>query len=334
MTRRGRLTTWILAAAAGLFSVTLATVAWRWQVREPLDSLPWPIAETLSDSEAKVTVTWLGITTLLFDDGETQILIDGAFTRLSPLDIALARRVGSDVATINYVMDEFRMDRLAAVIPVHAHFDHAIDVGRVANRSTALVLGSESTANIARGAGVPVDQFQTLASGEKRVFGEFTITLLESRHVPVGLADAGWPAGVIDRPLEQPARFWAWRGGTAVSILISHPEGTSLVQGSAGFLDGMLDMRQADVVFLSVAGLAAQGRDYTHRYWEQVVTATGADEVYAIHFDDFTRPFGDVQLFPDIVDRVVVAADWIDEAADDDGIVVRRPPFGIPIRLF
>ena len=70
-------------------------------------------------------------------------------------------------------MAEFRIDRLAAIIPVHSHYDHAMDVGIVANRSSAVVLGSESTANIARGANLPVDQYQILANGETRKFDLF-----------------------------------------------------------------------------------------------------------------------------------------------------------------
>ena len=116
--------------------------------------------------------------------------------------------------------------------------------------------------------------------------------------------------------------------------MISHPEGSALVQGSAAYLEQMLEPRQADVVFLSVAGLAAQGPYYTARYWEETVRATGASEAAAIHFDEFTLLFGDVRLFPDIVDEVVTAAPWIDAAAAEDGIVVRRPPFGIPVKIF
>jgi len=323
-----------VGAAAVLLALAAASAAWLWRYRDPLTALPWTLAEPAPAGEAGVTVTWLGITTLLFDDGETQILVDGTFSRPSALDIALMRPVMSDIANINYVMDEFRIDRLAAIVPVHSHFDHAMDVGRVANRSTALVMGSESTANIALGAGVPVDQFQILASGESRVFGKFEITLLESRHVPVGFADGGWPSGVIDEPLEQPARVWSWRSGETYSVLISHPDGRALIQGSAGILDGMLEGRSADAVFLSVAGLAARGRDYTRRYWEQTVRATGARAVFAVHYDDFTRPFGEVTLFPDLVDQVTRSAAWLNEAAAEDAIAIRRPPFGVPIRPF
>lgn len=315
-------------------SLTAAFVAWRWQYRSPLEELPWPIAESRPDAEAKVSATWLGVTTLLFDDGETQILIDGYITRASVLEIATFRPLVSDVATINYVMDEYRINRLAAIVPVHAHMDHAMDAGRIANRSTALLIGSESVANIARGADVPINQFQTLASGESRVFGEFTITLVESRHVPVGPATGGIPGGSIESPLAQPASFWAYKQGTVHSVLVSHPAGTALIQGSAGFRAGALNRHPADVVFLSVAGLAANGRSYTADYWRETVSATGARDVYAVHFDDFTLPFGQIELPPDIADRVLLSAGWIDELAAAEGVRVRRPPFGIPIDLY
>ena len=96
----------------------------------------------------------------------------------------------------------------------------------------------------------------------------------------------------------------------------------------------MLSGQSADVVFLGVAGLAANGRDYTEEYWRETVGATGAREVYAVHFDDFTLPFGQVELLPDIADRVVVAAEWINEIAEKEDIRVRRPPFGIPVVLY
>ena len=149
----------VVATVAVLILVRL------WQERHLIDDIGWPTAEVVSELTDMVTVTWLGTSTLLFDDRETQVLIDGNFTRLNPFQIALFLSVSSDVATINYALAEFRMDRVTAIVPVHSHFDHAMDVGLGANRTRAVILGSESTANIARGAQVPVDQYQILAEG-------------------------------------------------------------------------------------------------------------------------------------------------------------------------
>ncbi len=317
-----------------ILAIGFATMTWLWRDRATLDDLAWPLSESTADTDGGVSVTWLGITTMLFDDGETQILTDGTFTRLSLSDFYLLRPVRSDISTINYALDEFRINRLAAIVPVHSHFDHAMDIGNVANRTSAVVLGSESTANIARGANVPVDQYQILANGESRHFGNFTVTLIESEHVALGPGRGHWMSGIIDAPLEQPARVPAWGGGAIYSILISHPRGNTLVQGSAGYSEGFLTDHEVDVVMLSVAGLASLGRDYANEYWRETVGVSGAGRVYPVHFDDFVQPFGDVMLFPNVADNVVKTAQWIDEFAARDEVSVVRPQFGVPIFLY
>ncbi|MDH4073583.1 MAG: MBL fold metallo-hydrolase, partial [Gammaproteobacteria bacterium] len=321
--------------AAAIFFAAL--LGWRmWQVRGSVEDFAWQASITARDAGNGVTVTWLGTTTLLFDDGETQVLIDGAFTRVGALDTLLMRRVSSDVATINYAMATYQMNRLAAIVPVHSHHDHAMDVGHIANRSTAVVLGSESTAMIARGADVPVDQYQVLASGEERKFGDFTIRLIASAHAPVGTGNREIFPGVIEQPLSQPARVSDYRTGVAWSVLLSHPRGTTLVQGSGGFIEGRLEGETVDVVMLGIAGLAGLGEDYTRRFWDETVTATGASRVIAIHHDDFTAPFGVVRLMPDVIDNVLRTAGWIDRIiAEQAGAVsIELPPFGQPIILY
>lgn len=333
-----RVRLWLQASLAAILLVLAATaawIAWRWQERPEVAELGWPAATSSGESAERVTVTWLGITTLLFDDGETQILTDGTFSRPGVFDILSQRRIHSDVDAINYALAEFRINRLAAIVPVHSHFDHAMDAGHVANRTSAVVLGSESTANIARGAAVPVDQYQILASGETRQFGRFTITLIESRHAPIGIGDEPWFPGDIEEPLEQPARISQWREGGAWSVLIGHPQGTALVQASGGFVEGAL-REKADVVMLGIAGLAAQGRQYVRQYWAETVVSTGASRVFPVHYEDFTQEFGEVVLFPDLVDRIAITAGWIDElaAGGDQPVEVSILPFGQPVAIF
>jgi len=171
---------WVTYAKRAALTITVVlvlasiTVVLLWRERPSLDAIDWPSPALASAANADaVTVTWLGVTTLLFDDGETQILIDGFFSRPSLSDIVLRRPVDNDAATINYAMNEFRMRRLAAIIPVHSHFDHAMDVGAVANRSSASILGSESTAQVARGAGVPEDQITVVEAATSFEFGNF-----------------------------------------------------------------------------------------------------------------------------------------------------------------
>ena len=337
MNVRARWSQIIALVLLALAVIAVVVVVRLWQDRHSIEDIGWPTADVVSEPTDMVTVTWLGTSSLLFDDHETQILIDGNFTRLSPFKIALLLPVSSDIATINYALAEFRIDRLAAIVPVHSHFDHAMDVGHVANRTNAVILGSESTANIARGAQVPVDQYQILAEGETRQFGDFTIRLLASRHAPIKPGGEGpWFPGTIDEPLQQPASVHEWKEGVVWSVFIGHPRGTTLIQGSGGFIEGKLEGQSADVVMLGIAGLVGLGKEYVTKFWNETIPATGATRIIVIHYDDFTSPFGEVRLFPDAVDNLVITTGWIDEIVQENGakITIELPPFGQPIPLY
>jgi len=111
------------------------------------------IGATAEHASSRVRVSWLGNTNVLVTDGETAILTDAWFTRPSDLEI-LFGRIGPDLGAIDRALERAEIEQLAAVIPVHSHFDHAMDAPEVAERTGAMLVGSESTANIGRGWGL------------------------------------------------------------------------------------------------------------------------------------------------------------------------------------
>ena len=325
-----------IATIAVVAVVAGALLTWAWHTRPQIadTGLHAPVND---DSEtSSVTFTWLGVTTLLFDDGETQILIDGFISRPSLFESLLGTPIASDAPMINYVLNEYRVQRLAAIIPAHSHYDHAMDIGAIANRSSASIIGSETTANIARGAGVPEDQIIVVTDATPYTFGEFTVTLIPSVHAPIGSRGTVPFPGTVDEPLQTPAPVSAWRVGTAYSIVIAHPQGTTVVHGSAGYVEGALDEIGADVIMLSVGLLESLGRDYAEEYWQALVTATGATRVFPVHFDDFTQPFGDIVLLPALLDNFVNTASWLQEFRDtwDKDTQLFLPVFGQPLPLY
>jgi L-ascorbate metabolism protein UlaG (beta-lactamase superfamily) len=325
-----------LVTAASVVLLLSALLAWAWQDRADMADTGLHPQVVDDVPETAVTATWLGVTTLLFDDGETQILVDGFISRPSLFESLARRPVTYDAPMINYVMNEYRMHRLAAIIPAHSHYDHAMDVGAIANRSSASILGSETTANIARGAGVPEDQIVVAEASTDYSFGDFTVTLVPSDHAPIGLRGEVPLAGVVDEPLQLPAPITAWREGGSYSIVISHPQGTTIVQGSAGYREGALDELQADVVMLGVGLLGSLGRDYAERYWQALVTSTGASRVFPVHFDDQTRPFGDIVLPPKMIDNFARTAKWLKDIRStwDRDTQLYLPVFGEPLVLY
>jgi L-ascorbate metabolism protein UlaG (beta-lactamase superfamily) len=173
-------------------------------------------------------------------------LVDGFFTRPGKWSTALGR-VAPDRERIGAALSRAGITRLAAVITVHSHYDHAMNSPEVAMRTGAERVGSASTANVGRGWGLPEARIRVVRGGERFTWGRFEVTLLGARHVP------GAPAmGEIDAPLTPPVRATAYREGGSFSVLVRHGERTLLVQGSAGFEPGALAGRKADVVFLGV----------------------------------------------------------------------------------
>jgi L-ascorbate metabolism protein UlaG (beta-lactamase superfamily) len=271
------------------FLVVLAVVApawlaYRWNDRPSLDQYRNYVMPSAPPDAGGLRVTFLGVSTLLFDDGENAVLIDGFFSRPGFLR-TLAGRIEPDVERVKESLARAGIRRLAAVITVHSHYDHAMDAPLVAESTGALLMGSESTMNVGRGWGLAEDRLRSVTGETTEGFGRFRVTLVPAAHFPHGMA-----MGEIRKPLVPPARAVDYKEGGSYSVLIEHDAETLLVQGSAGFVPGRLRGRRADVVFLGTGGLGTRDSDYCDAYWREVVSAVGARRVIAIHWDDFTRP--------------------------------------------
>jgi L-ascorbate metabolism protein UlaG (beta-lactamase superfamily) len=290
-----------------LFLVGLGVVlvvAGLWALSRP-DLSPWQDRLTLAPERCPrgdgappcVEVSWLGVATLVFDDGETRLLTDGFFSRPSIYALATGGAVAPDADAIEAGLSRAGLDRAAAVMTVHSHYDHAMDSPEVARRLGAVLVGSASTAMVGRGAGLPESQILTVQPGRPMSFGAFRVTFHESRHVP--LPGGGGAIGQsLDAPLVPPVPAMDYVEGGSFSIEIAHPAGVALVQGSAGFIEGQLEGIRADSVLLGIGGLAGQEPAYRETYYAELLDRVEARQVVPIHWDDFTEPPGVVVPFP------------------------------------
>ncbi len=275
-----------------------------------------------ADDDAALAVAWLGVSTLLINDGTSAIMTDGFFSRPSLLDVAF-RRLTPSASRIDFCLTKARVNRLAAVLPVHTHYDHALDSAAVAERTGARIFGGESAANIARGHGLSPEQVIVARSGEEHTFGPFGVTLIESHHCPPDR----FP-GAITAPVTPPARASDFRCGEAWSTLVHHmpSDRRMLIQGSAGFRANALTGQRAEVAYLGIGQLGAQPEDYIVEYWDQTARAVGARRVVLIHWDDFFRPLtAPVRALPYAVDDLNVTMRVFSRLAERDGIALHLP---------
>lgn len=283
----------LLAGLAVLFAGLGSAAAFLFGTTAPPPVDPaWALAGSEDIAPGSVTVRFTGTSTLLFSDGETSWMVDGWFSRFGAHQL-LRGRIAPDVDAIARGLERNGVESLAAVIPVHSHFDHAMDAPEVARRTGAILLGSPSTANIGRGWGLPESQIRIAHDREPVSFGRFEITLIETRHFEfpdpeVRERALGEPE--IERPLVPPVDAFDYRLGTPYAIHVRHPLGRFLIQGSAGYVEGGLAGFEADVVFLGIGGLGSQTPAYRETYWRETVETTHPSRIIPIHWDSLVGP--------------------------------------------
>lgn len=269
-----------------------------------------------------LTVTWAGVTTLLVDDGTSALMTDGFFSRPS-LPTVVLRRIAPSAPRIDGCLARLQVDRLDAVLPVHTHYDHAMDSAAVAARTGAALVGGSSAAQLGRGHGLPEERLAIVTPGQTVTLGSYEVTLIESAHCPPDR----FP-GVIAEPVVPPVKAAAYRCGEAWSTLVHHrPTGRRLlVVGSAGFVPGALTSTRADVVYLGVGQLGLQPERYLIDYWSETVRTVGARRVVLIHWDDFFRPLHKpVRAIPYAGDDLDTSMRVLGRLAEADGIQLHLP---------
>lgn len=272
--------------------------------------------------ETPLTVTWMGVSTLLLDDGDTAIMTDGFFSRPALSRVALGR-LRPSTARVDGCLARAGVHRLTAVLPVHSHFDHVMDSPLVAARTGATLVGGESTLQVGRGHGLPESQMLAARPGEPMALGSFEVTLIHSRHCPPDR----FP-GTIDAPVCPPVRVSAYRCGEAWSTLVHHlPTGRRcLIQGSAGYVPGALHGHRAEVVYLGVGQLGVQPESYLRSYWAETVRAVGARTVIGVHWDDFFRPLSEpLRALPYAADDLDSSLRILGRLAAEDGVALHLP---------
>jgi L-ascorbate metabolism protein UlaG (beta-lactamase superfamily) len=254
-----------------------------------------------------VRVQWLGTAGFVIEhDGHT-LLLDPYVTRAS-----LARCV---VAPLHPDRDAIRrcIPRADAVVVGHTHFDHALDVPRIARTTGARVFGSRSAAALCLAQGVEPDRVQVVerdAGSEpvEREVGPFSLRFIPSAHSRLVLGRVPFPGEIADCG-DVPMRTEAYKCGAVFGVEIRVAGRTLYHLGSAELIDANVDVKNVDLLLMCVAGWTTS-RDFPERVGHRL--APGA--VLLSHWDDFFRPIDrparllPTMQMPRLVDRLARAS--------------------------
>lgn len=183
--------------------------------------------------------------------------------------------ISTDRKIVDEMVEKHHIDRLRAIFISHTHHDHVMDAPYTANKCDAVIYGSRSAMNVARGGQVPEDHLIEFNTDETYEIGGFRIKVIPSIHSKPTILnnDLGQ---TIDKPLSQPARLRTYKEGGSYDFYVE-AEGTKfLIRPSFNYIEGQLDGYTADVLFLGVAGMAKEDDNFVRTFFRETVEKTKA----------------------------------------------------------
>lgn len=270
------------------------------------------LAEPSTITDSSLYVQFVGISTLLISDGETQFLTDGFFSRPGMASILLGE-IYPDTLDIAWALDRLGVSHLDGVFVLHSHFDHAMDAPEVVRLTTAKLYGSASTLNVGRGWGLGEEQMQLFEDDQSIQIGKFSIRPILTKHYEFpneALKERALEGSQeIEEALVPPAKAFDYKMGGAYSLYIEHPQASFLIHGSAGYeTDGFADLRP-DAVFLGIGGLGKQKESYQLEYFKELLDKTDVKKVFPIHFDAFAGSIREPMQGPTYLNNIMMDTD-------------------------
>ncbi len=239
-------------------------------------------------ASGNLKITYYGTTTLLLDDGETQLFFDCFFSRSSLLKTFFSK-IKTDTATINKLFPGDYLKNLKGVFIAHSHYDHAMDIGYIHQLSKSTIYGSSSTLNIARGDKVPENYLVEFSAETSFTIGKFTIKVVPSIHSkPKWYNDD--VGEVIDKPLAQPTKYRKYKEGGAFDFLITHGNKTILIRPSINYIPNQWEGVKADVVFAGISQMGKYSDVFLNSFYFETIQRLQPSLVIPFHHDNFFRP--------------------------------------------
>jgi L-ascorbate metabolism protein UlaG (beta-lactamase superfamily) len=240
-----------------------------------------------------VRVRWLGVAGFTIAAGDDTLIHDPYLSRPGFLRTFF----------LPYVPDEAVLTPLLApdgpapglgrgewILIGHSHFDHLADAPWIAERTGATIVGSGTTVAISKGYGLPDAQLRRADPGAVLRAGDFTVRVVESRHMTLPLTGRPPAPGTVETPPAWPLRAVDFRLGDARGYHVTHrPSGLRLfLLSSAGLYRPALEALRAEGVGAEVLLVAISGRPDD---FARVLLETFRPRVVVPHhFEDFFVP--------------------------------------------
>ena len=242
-------------------------------------------------SSAEIKIRWLGVASVIIEDGESSLLMDPDWTRPDLWQVIGLSRLVSNEKLVKSELDKLKIKKVSGIFTSHSHFDHAIDAPLVAKLTDAVNYVDESSLIISNAYKDPRIKTMLIQAGRPIQIGQFTVTAMKREHAKIGAIGIHFLPGSVPKDFD--FNFWDYKTGDTWFYLIEHPEKTILLdQGSASHVDLMVKIpAKVDVLIQGVAN-----RENDDLFMKGYLTAFRPKIFIPIHFDNFFKDFNQNDL--------------------------------------
>jgi L-ascorbate metabolism protein UlaG (beta-lactamase superfamily) len=228
---------------------------------------------------AGVSFKWFGNRTILFDPWFSRFdsgFLTGTFNANAVLPL--------DEALINQ-----HIKKADQILIGHGHWDHMADIPYIAKKTNAMVIGSETHANVMRAAGVPEGKIVQVKGGEYMQFDGYTIEVFPGVHSMGPTKKHVVPGHLFSVP-QPPTKIADMPEGDSLIYMITIGGKFSIfLMSTANYIERAIAGLKPDVAL--VASIFAS---QIHNFTPRLLKALNYPKILLpTHWDHFEPPFSE-----------------------------------------
>jgi L-ascorbate metabolism protein UlaG (beta-lactamase superfamily) len=224
-----------------------------------------------------LTLRSLGVSGFELTDGTTTVLLDPTPTRPDPTAL-ITGPIDADPA-----IGEKLCPRADVILVNHTHFDHALDVGAIAKRTGALVVGSQNTINLALSRGVAKEKTRVVHPGDQLTVGSFTIDVRGSTHTDIVVSQ---PMSGVISPSAGALWFWNYALDDTLTYRLAAAGSTVWFHPTSTYEPGELGGLPAKTLIVGITG-----EKQTRKKVDGLLAESKAARILPTHYDNFFQPY-------------------------------------------
>jgi L-ascorbate metabolism protein UlaG (beta-lactamase superfamily) len=228
------------------------------------------------DAAGEIRLTYLGQAGYEITDGKTVLLVDPVITMMklrrdtTPANLNVPKEI-SNILTPDTEAIDSKIKRADYILITHGHYDHLLDAPYISNKTGAIIIGHETTANIARAYDVPHQKLLIVRGGEDFDFGAFSLRVIPSLHTAVAhkfyYSDplASQLGGYAPKGLKAPLHGSGFAEGGDLMYLLRIAGHQVLIMGSMNYIEREVDGLRPDIAIVGAVSNRHEIFDYTGR---------------------------------------------------------------------